>query len=155
MVDCIIAMPANLFYTVAIPCSVWIINRNKKQKGHTLFINATNMGTMVTRKLRELLEDENHQDISTIANTYHNYQNDVNYEDKLGFCKKATLDEIKNNDYVLTPGRYVGVENNEEDDIPFDEKMKNITNELSKQFEESHKLEVEIKNNLKAIGYEI
>ena len=155
LVDCIIAMPANLFYTVAIPCSVWIINRNKKQKGHTLFINASNMGTMVTRKLRELIEDDKHSDISTIANTYHNYQNDENYEDKLGFCKKATLAEIKNNNYVLTPGRYVGIETNQEDDIPFDEKMKNITSELSKQFKESHKLEVEIKNNLKAIGYEI
>ena len=155
LVDCIIAMPSNLFYTVTIPCSVWIINRNKKQKGHTLFINASNMGTMVTRKLRELLEDDTHNDISTIANTYHNYQNNENYEDKLGFCKKATLDEIKNNDYVLTPGRYVGVETDEEDVIPFEEKMKMITTELSKQFEESHRLEEEIKNNLKAIGYEI
>lgn len=155
LVDCIIAMPSNLFYTVTIPCSVWIINRNKKQKGHTLFINASNMGTMVTRKLRELLEDDNHHDISTIANTYHSYQNDDNYQDILGFCKNATLDEIKNNDYVLTPGRYVGVEVNEEDDIPFEAKMKSITSELSKQFEESHRLEDEIKNNLKAIGYEI
>lgn len=155
LVDCIIAMPSNLFYTVTIPCSVWIINRNKKQKGYTLFINASNMGTMVTRKLRELLEDDTHNDISTIANTYHNYQNNENYEDKLGFCKKATLDEIKNNDYVLTPGRYVGVETDEEDGIPFEEKMKMITTELSKQFEESHRLEEEIKNNLKAIGYEI
>ena len=148
-------MPSNLFYTVTIPCSVWIINRNKKQKGHTLFINAINMGTMITRKLRELLEDDKHSDISTIANTYHNYQNDENYEDKLGFCKKATFDEIKNNDYVLTPGRYVGVEVDEEDGIPFEEKMKMITTELSKQFEESHKLEEEIRNNLKAINYEV
>lgn len=148
-------MPANLFYTVTIPCSVWIINRNKKQKGHTLFINATNMGAMVTRKLKELLEDDNRHDISTIADTYHDYQNDENYEDKLGFCKKATLDEIKNNNYVLTPGRYVGVENNKEDDIPFDEKMKNITTELSKQFKESQELVEIIKKNLEDIGYEI
>ena len=155
LVDCIIAMPSNLFYTVTIPCSVWIINRNKKQKGHTLFINATNMGTMVTRKLRELLEDDNHHDISTIANTYHNYQNDVNYEDKLGFCKKATLDEIKTNDYVLTPGRYVGVKNNLDEEIPFDEKMKKITSELNNQFKESHKLEEEIRIILKSIGYDI
>lgn len=155
LVDCIIAMPSNLFYTVTIPCSVWIINRNKKQKGHTLFINATNMGTMVTRKLRELLEDDNHHDISTIANTYHNYQNDVNYEDKLGFCKKATLDEIKTNDYVLTPGRYVGVKNNLDEKIPFDEKMKKITSELNNQFKESHKLEEEIRIILKSIGYDI
>lgn len=155
LVDCIIAMPSNLFYTVTIPCSVWIINRNKKQKGHTLFINASNMGTMVTRKLRELLEDDTHNDISTIANTYHSYQNDVNYEDKLGFCKKATLDEIKTNDYVLTPGRYVGVKNNLDEKIPFDEKMKKITSELNIQFKESHKLEEEIRKELNAIGYKI
>ena len=155
LVDCIIAMPSNLFYTVTIPCSIWIINRNKKQKGHTLFINALNMGTMVTRKLRELLEDDTHSDISKIVNTYHNYQNNEDYEDKLGFCKKASLDEIKNNDYALTPGRYVGVENIIEDNISFDEKMKNITTELSKQFAESRKLEEDIKNALKSIGYDI
>ena len=155
LVDCIVAMPSNLFYTVTIPCSVWIINRNKKQKGHTLFINASNMGFMVTRKLRELLEDDTHNDISTIANTYHSYQNDVNYEDKLGFCKKATLDEIKTNDYVLTPGRYVGVKNNLDEEIPFDEKMKKITSELNIQFKESHKLEEEIRKELNAIGYKI
>ena len=155
LVDCIIAMPSNLFYTVTIPCSVWIINRNKKQKGYTLFINASNMGTMVTRKLRELLEDDTHNDISKIANTYHNYQNNENYEDKLGFCKKATSDEIKSNNYILTPGRYVGLEVNEEDDIPFEEKMKMITMELSEQFEESHRLEERIKNSLKSIGYKI
>lgn len=151
LVDCIIAMPTNLFYTVTVPCSIWIINRNKKQKEKTLFINATNLGTMVTRRLRELSED----DIKKVANTYHNYQNDENYENVKGFCYSATTEEIKSNDYVLTPGRYVGVEEAEDDGIPFEEKMKNITSELSRQFEESHKLEEEIKKNLKAIGYEI
>ena len=151
LVDCIITMPTNLFYTVAVPCSIWIINRNKKQKVKTLFINATNLGTMVTRRLRELSED----DIKKVANTYHNYQNDENYENVKGFCYSATTEEIKSNDYVLTPGRYVGVEEAEDDGIPFEEKMKNITSELSRQFEESHKLEEEIKKNLKAIGYEI
>ena len=151
LVDCIIAMPTNLFYTVTVPCSIWIINRNKKQKSKTLFINATNLGTMVTRRLRELSED----DIKKVANTYHNYQNDENYENVKGFCYSATTEEIKSNDYVLTPGRYVGVEEAEDDGIPFEEKMKNITSELSRQFEESHKLEEEIKKNLKAIGYEI
>lgn len=106
---------------------------------------------MVTRRLRELSVN----DIKEIADTYHNYQNNDNYEDIKGFCYSATIDEIKNNDYVLTPGRYVGVENNNEDSIPFEEKMKNITSELSTQFEESHKLEEEIKKNLKAIGYDI
>ena len=151
LVDCIIAMPTNLFYTVTVPCSIWIINRNKKQKSKTLFINATNLGTMVTRRLRELSED----DIKKVANTYHNYQNDENYENVKGFCYSATTEEIKSNDYVLAPGRYVGVEEAEDDGIPFEEKMKNITSELSKQFEESHKLEEEIRKNLKAIGYEI
>ena len=151
LVDCIIAMPTNLFYTVTVPCSIWIINRNKKQKNRTLFINATNLGTMVTRRLRELSED----DIKKVANTYHNYQNNENYENVKGFCYSATTEEIKSNDYVLTPGRYVGVEEAEDDGIPFEEKMKNITSELSKQFEESHKLEEEIRKNLKAIGYEI
>ena len=151
LVDCIIAMPTNLFYTVTVPCSIWIINRNKDQKEKTLFINATNLGTMVTRRLRELSED----DIKKIADRYHSYQNDENYENVKGFCYSATTEEIKSNDYVLTPGRYVGVEETEDDGIPFEEKMKNITSELSKQFEESHKLEEEIKKNLKAIGYEI
>ena len=149
LVDCIIAMPSNLFYTVTVPCSIWIINRDKKQENKTLFINATNLGTMVTRRLRELSE----KDIKKISETYHNYQNNENYEDKKGFCYSAIIEEIKKNDYVLTPGRYVGVEDNLEDDIPFEEKMKNITSELSKQFEESHKLEAEIRKNLEAIGY--
>jgi len=151
LIDCIIAMPTNLFYTVTVPCSIWIINRNKKQKGKTLFINANNLGTMVTRRLRELSVN----DIKKIANTYHNYQNNESYADVKGFCYSATIDEIKNNDYVLTPGRYVGVEDDNEDSIPFEEKMKNITSELSLQFEESHRLEKEIKKNLKAIGYDI
>lgn len=151
LVDCILSMPSNLFYTVTVPCSIWIINRNKKQKGKTLFVNATNLGTMVTRRLRELSES----DIKKISEAYHNYQKGSNYENIKGFCYLATLDEIKSNDYVLTPGRYVGVEDSNEDDIPFDEKMKTITSELSKQFEESHNLEEEIKKNLKAIGYDI
>ena len=149
LVDCIISMPTNLFYTVTVPCSIWIINRNKKHKKYTLFINASNMGTMVTRKLRELSKE----DIHKISETYHNYQNDTNYEDILGYCKKSTLEEIKENDYVLTPGRYVGVEEQENDDVPFEEKMKRLTQELSKQFEESHKLEEEIKKDLKVIRY--
>ena len=147
LIDCIISMPTNLFYTVTVPCSIWIINRNKKQKGYTLFINANNMGTMVTRKLRELSKE----DILKIAETYHNYQNDTNYEDILGYCKKSDLEEIKANDYVLTPGRYVGIEEQENDDIPFEEEMAKLTQKLFKQFEESHKLEEEIKKILKEI----
>ena len=151
LVDCIIAMPSNLFYTVTIPCSIWILNRNKKQKENTLFINASNLGTMVTRKLRELSDE----DIHKISSIYNNYRNNINYEDILGFCKKATIEDIKSNDWALTPGRYVGTEEIEDDGIPFNEKMKQLIEELSKQFNESHKLEQEIKNNLKAIGYEV
>lgn len=149
LVDCILAMPSNLFYTVTIPCSVWILNRDKKQKGKTLFIDARNLGIMVTRKLRELSEG----DTEKIASTYHQFVNDDNYEDIVGFCKVATTEEIKENNYVLTPGRYVGVEEQEDDGIPFEEKMKTLTSELKLQFEESHKLEEEIKKNLEAIGY--
>lgn len=151
LVDCILAMPSNLFYTVTVPCAIWIINRNKKQKNHTLFINATELGTMVTKKLRELSDE----DINKIASTYHAYENDANYEDVAGFCKKADLDEIKVNDYILTPGRYVGVKEDEGDGIPFEEKMKALTAELRENFEESHRLEEEIRKNLGAIGYEL
>ena len=150
LVDCIIAMPSNLFYTVTIPCSIWILNRNKKQKGSTLFINASNLGTMVTRKLRELLSE----DIYKIANVYHNYQNGTNYEDVPGFCKKSSIDDINSNDYVLTPGRYVGTEEIEDDGIPFEEKMKKLTEELYNQMEVSNKLDEEIKNILGTINYE-
>ena len=147
LVDCIIAMPSNLFYTVTIPCSVWVLNRNQKQKGNTLFINASSLGTMVTRKLRELLND----DIYKISNVYHNYQNNTYYEDIPGFCKKVTIEDIGSNDFVLTPGRYVGVEKQEDDGIPFEEKMKQITKDLYKQMEESDKLNEEIKKILGAI----
>ena len=151
LVDCILSMPANLFYTVTIPCSIWILNRNKKQKGKTLFMDARNLGTMVTRKLRELSED----DIAKIAGTYHNYQNDENYEDIAGFCKVATIDEIKDNNYVLTPGRYVGTEEKEDDGIPFEEKMADLTSKLAEQMQEGARLDDEIKKVLGAIGYGI
>lgn len=151
LVDCIISMPTNLFYTVTVPCSIWIINRNKKKKRRTLFINANSLGKMVTRSLRELSDEE----IKKIAQTYHNYQDENNYENIKGYCYEATIEEIEKNDYVLTPGRYVGVEDNSEDTIPFEEKMTELTKELSKQFEESHNLELEIRKNLKAIGFEI
>ena len=151
LVDCILSMPANLFYTVTIPCSIWILNRNKKQKGKTLFIDCRNLGTMVTRKLRELSEE----DIGKIASTYHNYKNDENYEDIAGFCKVATTDEIKENNFVLTPGRYVGTEEIEDDGIPFEEKMADLTSKLAEQMQEGARLDEEIKKVLGAIGYGI
>lgn len=151
LVDCILSMPTNLFYTVTVPCSIWILNRNKRQKGHTLFINTNDMGTMITRKLRELSED----DIMKIANTYHAYANDNKYEDVAGFCKKVSLEEIKTNDYVLTPGRYVGIKEPEDDGEPFEEKMKRLTSELSEQMKKSTELDIEIKKVLGEIGYEV
>ena len=152
LVDCIISMPTKLFYTVTVPCSIWILNRNKKQKSHTLFINVDeDMGTMVSRKLRELSEG----DIMKIANTYHAYANDDNYDDVAGYCKKASLDDIKANDYVLTPGRYVGIKETEDNGEPFEEKMKRLTSELSEQMEKSVELDAEIKEVLGEIGYEI
>ena len=151
LVDCILAMPSNLFYTVTIPCSIWIINRNKKQTGKTLFIDAREMGNMVTRKLRELSDE----DINKISSTYHNFINNVNYENIAGFCKVADISEIKENNYVLTPGRYVGTKEVEDDGIPFEEKMKDLTSKLAKQMQEGAKLDEEIKKVLGAIGYEI
>ena len=106
---------------------------------------------MVTRRLRELSDE----DIKQVSSAYHNYQNEDGYNDLKGFCYCASTEEIISNDYVLTPGRYVGVEEAQDDGIPFEEKMKNITSEVSKQFEESHRLEEEIRKNLKAIGYDI
>lgn len=152
LVDCIIAMPTQLFYTTQIPVSLWFLSKNKKQKGKTLFIDARKMGTMVSRKLREFTDD----DIATIANTYNAYV-DGTLEDQKGFCAVVTTEEIGNekNNYILTPGRYVGIEEQEDDGEPFEEKMTRLTGELSELFAKSHELEDEIRSKLEAIGYEI
>lgn len=150
LVDCIIAMPTQLFYTTQIPVSLWFLSRDKKQKGKTLFIDARKMGTMVTRKLRELTEE----DIQKIADTYNAFA-DGTLEDVRGFCAAAPTEEITRQDYILTPGRYVGIEEQEDDGEPFEEKMGRLTAELSDLFAESHRLEAEIKERLGEIGYEI
>ena len=150
LVDCIIAMPPQLFYTTQIPVSLWFLSKKKKQKQKTLFIDARKMGTMVTRKLRELSED----DIKKLADTYIAYEKGT-LENKAGFCAVVTTEDIEKQDYILTPGRYVGVEEQEDDGEPFEEKMKRLTSELSELFKESHKLEEDIRKNLEAIGYEI
>lgn len=126
------------------------MNKQKKQTGKTLFIDARKMGTMVSRKLRELTDD----DIAKIADTYTAFV-DGTLEDVKGFCAVADLDEIEKQDYILTPGRYVGIEEQEDDGEPFDEKMKRLTSELSELFEQSHELEDEIRKKLGAIGYDI
>ena len=150
LVDCIVAMPTQLFYTTQIPVSLWFLSKTKKQPGKTLFIDARKMGTMVTRKLRELSED----DIKKIADTYNAFI-DGTLEDVKGFCAVKTTEDIAAQDYILTPGRYVGIEDKEEDDEPFDEKMTRLTSELSQMFAKSHELEEEIRKKLGAIGYEI
>ena len=150
LVDCIIAMPTQLFYTTQIPVSLWFITKRKKQAGKTLFIDARKMGDMVSRKLRELTDE----DIKKIADTYNAYVNGT-LEDVKGFCAVVDTEKIAEQDYILTPGRYVGVEEQEDDGEPFEEKMVRLTSELSDLFKQSHKLEAEIKEKLGAIGYEI
>jgi len=150
LVECIVAMPDKLFYSTGIPVSLWILNKNKKQKGKTLFIDARNMGEMVTRAHRQLREEE----IMKIADTYKAFVNG-NLEEVQGYSAIATTEEISKQDYILTPGRYVGIEEEEDDGEPFEEKMERLTMELSSLFEEGHKLENEIRERLKVIGYEV
>ncbi len=150
LVDCIIAMPTQLFYTTQIPVSLWFVSKNKKQKGKTLFIDARKMGTMVTRKLRELTDE----DIKKIADTYNAFVEGT-LEDEKGFCAVVTTQDITKQDFILTPGRYVGIEEQEDDGEPFEDKMNRLTSELSELFAKSHELEAEIKERLGAIGYEI
>ena len=157
LVECIVAMPTQLFYTTQIPVSLWFLSKNKKQKGKTLFIDARKMGVMVTRKLRELTdgsEDPNKNDIGKIADTYKSFVEGT-LEDEKGFCAVVTTEEIAKQDYILTPGRYVGIEDQEDDGEPFEEKMTRLTAELSQLFIKSHDLESEIKARLGAIGYDI
>ena len=150
LVEGIIAMPTQLFYTTQIPVSLWILNRNKAQKGKTLFIDARKMGTMVSRSLREVTTE----DIEKIAETFEAFNTDT-LEDVKGFCAAVTTEEIAKQDFILTPGRYVGIEEQEDDGEPFDDKMKRLTGELSEMFKKSHELEDEIRKRLGAIGYEI
>ena len=153
LVDCIVALPSQLFYTTQIPVSLWFISKRKKQPGKTLFIDARKMGAMVTRKLRELTDGDN-GDIQKIAETYQAFSAGTLAEVK-GFCAVATTEEIARQDYILTPGRYVGIEEQAEDTEPFEEKMARLTGELSDLFAQSHQLEAQIKEQLGAIGYEI
>ena len=148
LVEGIIAMPGQLFYSTQIPVSLWIINKAKKQPGKTLFIDAREMGTMVTRKLREFTDE----DIAKVAGAFDAFREGAFAPEK-GFSAEATIEDIAKQDYILTPGRYVGIADIEEDDEPFDDKMKRLTGELSELFEESDRLQEQIKKNLEAIGY--
>ena len=158
-IDSIVALPDKMFYSTGIPVSLWFVDMNKEsaderaRKGETLFIDARNLGEMVDRTHREFSKD----DIKKVADTYHAYRgtNGQEYKDVPGFCKVAKLEEIAKNDYVLTPGRYVGLAKQEDDGEPYEVKMARLTGELKKQFEESNKLQAEIKDVLKELGYEI
>ena len=150
LVEGIVAMPTQLFYTTQIPVSLWFLNRGKKQKGKTLFVDARKMGTMVSRKDREMSAD----DIAKIADAFAKFENGKLKAMK-GFCAAVTMKEIAKQDYILTPGRYVGIEEQEADAEPFDEKMKRLTGELSTMFKRSRELEKEIRKRLVGMGYEV
>ena len=158
LVDCMVALPGQLFYSTQIPVCLWFLARDKKngrfrdRRGHTLFIDARKLGTMADRTHRELTDD----DVRRIARTYHAWRGDKDageYADIPGFCKSAGLDDIRKHGHVLTPGRYVGAEAAEDDGEPFEEKMKRLTTTLREQQAEAAKLEAAIAANLKGLGY--
>ncbi|EPB6719583.1 type I restriction-modification system subunit M [Vibrio fluvialis] len=168
LVECMVALPGQLFTNTQIPACIWFLTKNKKartdkagrklrdRKGEVLFIDARNLGYMKDRVLRDFTQD----DIQKVADLYHAWKtgeevNGLVYEDQAGFCKSATLEEIKKHDFVLTPGRYVGATEELDDGIPFGEKMATLTAKLSEQFSESATLEEEIKKNLAGLGYEL
>ena len=157
LIDCLVALPAQLFYNTMIPACLWFLARNKtngKFRNRTdeiLFIDASKVGSMINRRNKEFSDD----DIAQITDTYHAWRNiGGQYEDKAGFCKSATLEEVRKNNHVLMPGRYVGTEAEEDDGIPFDEKMNALTAKLAEQFAKGSELEKTIRENLKGIGYE-
>ncbi len=158
LVDCMVALPGQLFYSTQIPACLWFLSRNKRDKrlrdrhGETLFIDARKMGALIDRVHRELTDDE----IARIAATYHAWRGDKGagkYADVAGFCKSATTEETAAHGYVLTPGRYVGAEAIEDDGEPFDEKMRRLTAALQGQMAEARKLDEAIRKNLRALGY--
>ena len=171
LVDCMVALPGQLFYSPQIPACLWFLARDKSgrggpggaalrdRSGQILFIDARKLGSMVDRTHRELTD----ADISRIADTYHlwrgsairNSQSAIrNYEDVPGFCKSASLEEVRKHDHVLTPGRYVGAEVQEDDGEPFEEKMTRLTATLREEHAEAARLDDQIRNNLKELGYD-
>jgi len=159
IVDCMVALPSQLFYNTMIPACLWFVTRDKKdhsfrdRRGQILFIDARNMGVMIDRRHRELTDE----DVKKISSTYHAWrgENKLKYEDITGFCKSAKLEEVEKNNFILTPGRYVGIQEEAEDDEAFEEKMKRLTAELSEQMKEGKKLDEEIKRNLEGIGFKV
>ena len=152
LVDCMVALPGQLFYSTQIPACLWFLARRRKRHGEVLFIDARKLARMVDRTHRELT-DEN---IARIADTYHSWQaeqDDDGYADVPGFCKSAPLDEVRRHGHVLTPGRYVGAEPQEDDGEPFEDKMKRLVVQLREQQAEAAKLDAAIATNLKELGY--
>ena len=150
LIEGIVALPSQLFYTTGIPVSLWFLNRTKKQTNKILFVDARNMGSMITRKLRELSEE----DIMKIAGTFDAF-NSGTLENEKGYCAVASIEDVAKQDYILTPGRYVGIAETEDDGEPFQEKMERLTSELSDLFAQSHDLEEEIRKQLSSIGFTI
>ncbi|EKO3589029.1 type I restriction-modification system subunit M [Vibrio metschnikovii] len=163
LVECMVALPGQLFTNTQIPACIWFLTKNKKggssatqkgkrdRRGETLFIDARNLGFMKDRVLRDFTND----DIKKIADVFHAWQSGTGYEDEKGFCFSAQLADMQKHDYVLTPGRYVGAADAEEDSEPFTDKMQRLTAQLKSQFAESDRLEKAIKENLAGIGYEL
>ncbi|EPQ9942065.1 type I restriction-modification system subunit M [Vibrio vulnificus] len=163
LVECMVALPGQLFTNTQIPACIWFLTKNKKggssatqkgkrdRRGETLFIDARNLGFMKDRVLRDFTSD----DIAKIADVFHAWQSGTGYEDEKGFCFSAKLEDLQKHDFVLTPGRYVGAAEAEEDSEPFTDKMQRLTAQLKAQFEESDRLEKAIKENLAGIGYEL
>ncbi len=160
LVECMVALPGQLFTNTQIPACIWFLTKDKKnglrldqkkreRSGETLFIDARNLGFMKDRVLRDFTKD----DIGKIVNTFHAWQMGEGYADEAGFCFSAKTEDIAKNDFVLTPGRYVGSPDQEEDSEPFADKMARLTAQLKDQFAEGDRLEAEIKKNLAGLGY--
>ena len=155
LVDCIIALPGQLFRSTQIPACLWFLARDgsgAERRDQTLFIDARNLGHMIDRTRRNLSA----KDIARIANTYHAWRGEEDadaYADVPGFCKSATLDEIRKHGHVLTPGRYVGAEPQEDDGEPFEEKMARLTRQWREQQAEARRLDAAIEENLARLGF--
>jgi type I restriction enzyme M protein len=158
LVDCMVALPAQLFYNTMIPACLWFLARNmtnhkfRDRSNEILFIDARKLGAMINRRNKEFSDE----DIARIAGTYHAWRGEGGeYENQSGFCKAATIDEVRANNYVLMPGRYVGTEEAEDDGVPFEEKMNVLTVKLAEQFARGDELQKTIRENLKGIGYDL
>jgi type I restriction enzyme M protein len=166
LVDCMVALPGQLFYNTAIPVCLWFLARNKgdgrglegrplrDRRGETLFIDARALGTMTDRTHRTLMQ----ADIDRVAGAYHAWRGDPEdqgsvYADEPGLCKSVPTSEIAAQDYVLTPGRYVGLAEQEADGEPFEDKMERLVADLETQFAEGARLEAQIRDNLRRLGY--